>query len=95
LVSLFTSDCSYHRPGYPAIEGQPALRAFYTDTRIISTGRHDLARVLEDERGVAVEGTFEGCLKNGEQVSVRFADFFEMRDGLIAVRRTYFFTPQV
>jgi ketosteroid isomerase-like protein len=95
LVALFTSDCTYHRPGYPPIVGQPALRAFYTDTRIISAGRHVLVRVLQDEDAAAVEGTFEGQLKNGEQVSVRFSDFFTMRGGLIAARRTYFFAPRV
>jgi len=44
---------------------------------------------------VAVEGTLEGCLKNGEEVSARFSDFFEMRGDLIAARRTYFFAPRV
>jgi ketosteroid isomerase-like protein len=95
LVSLFTNDCTYDRPGYPSIIGKPALRAFYADTRVIAAGRHVLVRVLEDERGVAVEGTFDGRLKNGEHVLVQFADFFEMRGGLIAARRTYFFAPEV
>jgi len=95
VVALFAEDCWYERPGYDALVGREALREFYAGTRVIVAGRHHIDRTVEDDRGVAVEGRFEGRLKDGREVALRFADFFQVEQGCITGRRTYFYAPLV
>ncbi len=43
-----------------------------------------------------MQGQFSGVLRDGKEVSLRFADFFTFGpDGLFATRDTYFFAPMV
>ena len=96
LVALFAPDSTYHRPGYPPLTGHAELERFYRDERVIDTGAHVLTGIVADGREVAVQGTFSGVLRDGKQVSLRFADFFTFgADGLVTRRDTYFFAPLV
>jgi ketosteroid isomerase-like protein len=96
LVSLFTTDVVYERPGYPALRGITELERFYRQDRVIASGRHSLREVVANGELVAAHGDFEGRLRDGEAVRVRFADFFQVAgDGLFRRRDTYFFSPQV
>jgi ketosteroid isomerase-like protein len=96
LVELFAEDSVYHRPGYRPLVGRAALATFYGSERVIESGRHVLSAVLTDGTRTAVRGEFTGRLKDGRDVRVRFADFFEhAADGLFARRETYFFAPAV
>lgn len=90
LLALFHPEIVYERGGRPPIRGLAALRRFYTEQRIIREGRHELEAVLVEGQHVAVRGRFRGVLKSGEQVTVRFADFHDFRDGLIWRRYSYF-----
>ncbi|MFD4941299.1 nuclear transport factor 2 family protein [Streptomyces sp. NPDC058239] len=96
LVSLFATDVVYERPGYPPLHGIGELERFYRQDRVIESGKHSLREVVANKELIAVHGDFEGRLKNGNDVCVRFADFFQVaRDGLFRRRDTYFFSPQV
>lgn len=95
ILALFTANCIYERPGYDPILGSQALRRFYEVDRVIAAGVHVVGRPLTAADSAAVEGVFKGVLRSGEEVSVRFADFFHMVGGLIDLRRTYFFAPLV
>ncbi|SES34999.1 Ketosteroid isomerase-related protein [Lentzea xinjiangensis] len=96
LLALFAPDAVYHRPGYPPMNGRTELSRFYRGDRVIETGGHTLNSVTADDGGVAVQGTFAGVLKDGCEVSLRFADFFAFTDdGLFARRDTFFFSPMV
>ncbi len=95
ILALFTANCIYERPGYDPILGSQALRRFYEVDRVIAAGAHVVDRVITAADSAAVEGIFEGVLRSGEEVSVRFADFFHMVEGLIGSRRTYFYAPLV
>lgn len=96
LVGLFAEDAVYHRPGYPALRGHDALRGFYRDERVIERGRHELETVLVHGSRVGVHGTFRGVLRDGREVSLRFADFFELTPAVTFARRdTFFFAPMV
>jgi steroid Delta-isomerase len=95
LVALFAPDIVYRRPGYPPIEGQQALRAFYEGERVIEEGRHSVTSLLSNGDEIAVEGTFAGRLRDGREVNLRFADFFSLEGRLIARRDTYFDAPLV
>ncbi|HEX5993974.1 MAG TPA: nuclear transport factor 2 family protein [Jiangellales bacterium] len=96
LVSLFTDEAVYYRPGYPPLQGHADLRRFYTEDREIEAGHHKIARIVGADPHVAVYGHFTGVLKNGTAVAVGFADFFSFAtDGRFAERRTFFETPAV
>jgi len=101
LVSLFSEDVVYERPGQPAIEGAGELRAFYEEGRPLSAGEHELHSVVRDSEGsagnrtqsddgdiVAVRGTFRGK-QDGDSVEIGFADFHEIADGEIVRRHTF------
>lgn len=96
LVGLFSPDASYQRPGYPPLVGRQALERFYREQRVIKEGSHVLAMVVAAENDVAVHGEFSGVLHDGQQVAVRFADFFSVGpDGQFTRRDTFFFSPLV
>lgn len=96
LVSLFTADAVYERPGYPPMRGMGELERFYRNDRVIVSGKHLLRDVVAEPGRVAVHGDFEGRLKDGKPVRVRFADFFELADdGRFSRRDTFFFSPLV
>jgi steroid delta-isomerase len=96
LVALFAPDAVYHRPGYEPRVGHAELNRFYRGERVIQQGRHTLTNLVTSDHRIAVEGEFSGTLKDGRQVSLRFADFFtEDGKGQIARRDTYFLEPLV
>lgn len=96
LIALFAPDAVYDRPGHRTFRGRAALDHFYRADRVIADGRHTLRTAVCDGATVAVQGEFEGVLKTGDNVRLRFADFFSIAsDGLFSRRDTYFFTPMV
>ncbi|RNH93527.1 nuclear transport factor 2 family protein [Micromonospora aurantiaca] len=96
LVQLFAEDAVYQRPGYPPIRGRGELERFYREERVIKSGRHTVESVMSSPSRVAVTGSFAGTLHGGQDVTLRFADFFNFGDdGKFSRRDTYFFTPLV
>ncbi|MFR9674189.1 nuclear transport factor 2 family protein [Streptomyces sp. TR06-5] len=96
LVSLFTPDATYHRPGYPPMVGHEAMTSFYSGERVIKEGRHTLDTVVDHGSRIAVHGEFNGVLRDESTVSLRFADFFQLADdGRFSRRDTFFFAPLV
>jgi len=96
LVSLFTPDATYHRPGYEPLVGHAGLTRFYGQDRVIREGRHTLSAVVATGGDVAVHGEFHGVLRDGREVGLRFADFFTLTtDGRFSRRDTFFFAPLV
>jgi steroid delta-isomerase len=96
LLWLFDPEALYRRPGYPDLRGRPDLERFYREQRVISSGRHTIERLLIDRLSAAVYGRFHGLLRSGEDIELRFADFFELSEaGMITHRDTFFFAPMV
>ena len=96
LLWLFDPEALYRRPGYPDLRGRSDLERFYREQRVISSGRHSIERLLIDRLGAAVYGRFHGLLRSGEDIDLRFADFFELSPvGMITHRDTFFFAPMV
>nr|WSY54822.1 nuclear transport factor 2 family protein [Streptomyces sp. NBC_00886] len=95
LLDLFAEDAVYHRPGYPAMRGHGELAEFYGGTRVIASGRHTLDQVVAQPSRIAVAGSFNGVLKDGTEVGLRFADFFEFDGPRIVRRDTFFHAPLV
>lgn len=96
VLSIFSPDATYRRPGYDDMVGEGALRAFYEGDRVIESGRHTVhTLVIEGDEGF-VGGSFAGVLKNGDEVSLEFADLFRFNaDGLVSFRQSYFYAPLV
>lgn len=96
VVGLFADRAVYERPGYDPIVGRDGLDAFYRGQRVIDTGRHTVVKLVVGSNDAAVEGEFRGTLKDGSEVDLRFADFFQLNEDLLfEVRNTYFFSPMV
>jgi len=96
LISLFADDAVYYRPGYAPLTGRTELERFYRADRVISAGRHTLSTLVGSAGHIAVHGHFDGVLRDGQAVYLRFADFFSLNDeGTFARRDTFFFAPMV
>ncbi|GAA1959937.1 nuclear transport factor 2 family protein [Catenulispora subtropica] len=96
LLSLFSHDAVYSRPGYGPLTGRAEMAAFYSGERIIKEGRHTLSCIVSQGDHAAVHGSFSGTLKDGREVNLRFADFFiDSGGGTFSRRDTFFFTPLV
>jgi len=96
VVALFSPTAVYRRPGYPPMVGSEKLLAFYDGGRVIAAGAHTIETVVVDGSRAAVQGRFDGLLRDGQQIRLRFAEFFCFDDGgLVAERDTYFDAPAV
>jgi steroid Delta-isomerase len=96
VIAIFDCDAVYRRPGYPDLVGKGAIETFYRQSRRIEDGRHTLTGVVVKGRQAATEGTFRGSMRDGEEVSVGFAEFWSFTAANLAVKRTtYFFTASV
>ena len=83
LRAFYADDCVYERPGFPAIKGLEALIHFYDVVRPIKSGQHELRHVIEETSRVAAAGQFEGVLRSGSPIAIRFMDLYlfeETRD---------------
>lgn len=90
LSDCFHDDVVYERPGYQPFVGKRAVMEFYCQVRIIAEGRHAIKKVLCDGRDIACWGQFRGQAKDGRALSVGFSDVYQLEEGLIRFRRTFF-----
>ena len=95
LAGLVTEDVVYHRPGCPPIVGVDAFVGFYRRRCIVASGRHVVERWVEGGGQVCCWGRFDGVSHSGVPLSEIFADWFEVRDGRVSRRRTFFYRPAV
>jgi len=95
LGSIFADDCVYNRPGYEPIVGLTQLQQFYRHERIIASGEHKIERMVSDLGTVACWGTFVGHGKAGQPLKEDFADTYQVCDGKILSRRTYFYRAAI
>jgi len=93
LRTLYAEDCVYERPGFPVIQGLDGLTRFYVEVRPIKSGRHTVARFIEDGPQLCATGSFAGVLRSGANISLKFADIYLLSRGLISHRTTFFYTP--
>lgn len=98
VLSSFSGDILYRRPGYADMVGLHQLRDYYTSSeRKIAPGRHVVRRIVVEHLDAAAHGVYEGQLKDGgEPTTVGFAAFFTFDSGgRISEHMTYFFVPAV
>jgi len=95
LAEFFTCDAVYERPGYEPLVGFPALDHFYREVRIIVAGQHRIERMVGGPETAACWGRFVGASRDGKSLDERFADVYELRDGRVARRTSYFYRPAI
>jgi ketosteroid isomerase-like protein len=95
LGSVFADDCIYNRPGYEPIVGLARIQQFYRQERIVASGEHRIENTVSDLGTVACWGTFVGDSNTGQPLKIDFADIYQVHDGKILYRRTYFYRPGI
>ena len=95
LPELFDTHVVYERPGYAPIEGIDELVQFYRERRIIGSGTHQIEHIVADDTCGASWGKIVGTTRDGAEVNERFSDVYELADGKIRSRRSYFYRPCV
>jgi ketosteroid isomerase-like protein len=95
LAEFFTADAVYERPGYAPLVGFPALEHFYREVRVIVSGQHRIERMVAGRGTAACWGRFVGANRAGAPLDERFADVYELRDGRVARRTSYFYRPAI
>jgi ketosteroid isomerase-like protein len=95
LATCFHPEVTYERPGYEPLVGLDRLMRFYREERAILESHHTLDEVLQVADSGAAWGQVVGRLSTGGAFDLQFAEVYRFADGLIAARRSYFFTPAV
>lgn len=93
LATVFDADCVYERPGFAPIVGVTSLQAFYAHHRPIERGVHRVDALIAEDASMCAVGSFDGVLRDGSPIQLRFSDFYCLRDHRVSWRRTFFFTP--
>jgi ketosteroid isomerase-like protein len=95
LGSVFADDCVYSRPGYEPLAGLARIQRFYRHERIVAAGGHRIEHTVSDLGTAACWGTFVGESRSGQPLHEGFADTYQVRDGKIVYRRTYFYRAAI
>jgi ketosteroid isomerase-like protein len=93
LDAVFARDCVYERPGFEPIAGIAALREFYARHRPIERGTHHVESVISEGSMLCATGSFDGALRDGSAIRLRFSDLYRTRFDHVVWRTTFFFTP--
>ncbi|WP_229006496.1 nuclear transport factor 2 family protein [Roseibium aggregatum] len=95
LAQHLHDDVTYERPGYEALVGKDAVLDFYNERRIIAAGVHSVEQVVAAHPHIACWGSFSGRSKEGDALKVRFADVYQLQNGQVWYRKTFFDSPAV
>ncbi len=93
LLSFYHPECRYERPGFERLVGLAELSEFYRSSRPIHSGIHTIDTLIGDGDEVCAVGRFDGLMKTGALISLRFADRYRFEGDLIIERTTYFYSP--
>ena len=85
----------YERPGYEQFSGIERLLKFYREERVIVSGTHQLTAVVTSDTHAACWGRYVGVHRDGSPIDVEFADTYELEDGTIRRRKSFFYVPSV
>lgn len=95
LRDLCHPEVTYERPGYEPFVGIERLLKFYREERVIASGDHHLTAVVVDDVHGACWGRFQGAHRDGSGIDVEFADTYEIENGKVRRRKSFFFQPAV
>lgn len=89
VLSCLTEDVQWEVPGTFQLAGRAAFDAEMQNPAFVGTPHITIVRVLDAGAVVVAEGTVETQRQDGERLTLRFCDVFDMRDGKIARLTSY------
>jgi ketosteroid isomerase-like protein len=95
LRAIFHPEIAYERPGYKRFEGISQVMRFYEYDRILVSGKHDTECIVVNGNKGACWGPFIGMKNDNSNADERFADVYFFKDGMVRMRKTYFFRAAI
>ena len=90
FLGFIAEDCTFRFGSSPPITGRDGIRASVNDFFSMFAGlRHDLHRIVADDRGIVCEGEVTYTHHDGRKVAVPFCNVFEAEAGRISLYRIY------
>ena len=90
FLGFIAEDCTFRFGSSPPITGRDGIRASVNDFFSMFAGlRHDLFHVIADDNGIVCEGEVTYTRHDGSEITLPFADAFELEGNLIAHYRIY------
>jgi len=90
FLSFIAEDATFRFGSTPPVQGQVAIQAavenFFASFAAL---RHDLQRLVADGDAVVCEGEVTYTRHDGNNITLPFANIFEVDGGLISVYRIY------
>lgn len=87
VLKLFAEEASYVRADR-SLQGKNEIQKFYESERRLD-GTHTIKHHYQLADTVIVQGYFEGINGQGENISLGFSDFFQIKNSQIIHRHTY------
>lgn len=93
LELMLDENIVYERPGYEPMVGRQDVMTFYTQKRIISSGRHNIKNILINDNIIVCNGSFSGESNQSLKLDVEFCDIYFFNGVSLFYRKTFFHVP--
>ena len=95
LSTVFADDVRYHLLNKPVIVGIEGVKHYYSRSRKIKEGKHEVLDFTAADNRYAERGIFLGVLKTGEKIEFGFCDFLVFDKGKIKESFMYTDLPSI
>ncbi len=90
FLGFIAEDCTFRFGSSPPVMGRDGIGASVNDFfSMFAALRHDLTRIVADDKTVVCEGEVTYTLNDGRQITLPFCNVFEVNAGLISLYRIY------
>jgi ketosteroid isomerase-like protein len=95
VEALLHPATEYDVSGFVPFRGRDAVMNYYRNVRPVAQGEHIIESMMVDGDSGVCWGRFSGKLRDGEEISVWFADVMQFENRKIRKRRVYYCEPKV
>ena len=89
ILSCLTDDVRWEMPGHFKVSGKEAFDKEIENENFTGSPIIGVTRMVEENEVVIAEGTVKCQLKTGVWLDLEFCDVFHMREGKIALLKSY------
>jgi len=90
FLSFIAEDCTFRFGSSPSVAGRDGIGAAVSDFfSMFAALRHDLMRIVADDKTTVCEGEVTYTRHDGSQITLPFCNVFEVEAGLISLYRIY------